>query len=272
MEIHSAPRTPSPAAEPVHPLVRLGDGPPLAVAHGAGGGIVANVGELAEHLPGRTLLGLDYPGVDGQIPQTPLTLDRLADDLVAATVAEGHDRFPLLGVSLGSAVAVTAALRHPERITALVLTVGFARPDAQSTAFARLYQDLALADREQDLARLLVLCSGSPGALAGIDDVDAAVAATVADGAGRHRALATHMDLVLRVDLSAADLARVRQPSLVVGAGADRIVLPSSTRALAQAVPGARHVELPDAGHIFAGDEVAVWAGHVARFLDEHDR
>lgn len=256
MEIHSAPQ---PDIAPQQ-LVRLGDGPPLAVAHGAGGGVLANVGELSPHLPGRTLVGLDYPGVDGQVPTAPLTLEGLADALVEALVADGHEQFPVLGVSLGSAVAITAALRHPDRVSGLVLTVGFAAADPQSTNFARLYRDLATSGREEDLARLLVLSAGSPTALAQVIDVDGAVAAAVAAAAGRSPALAAHMDLVARVDLSEADLQQVHVPTLVIAAGEDRIVLPSTTRALAEAIPRARLAELPEAGHIFAGEELARWA------------
>src|SRR5690348_212313 len=38
-------------------------------------------------------------------------------------------------------------------------------------------------------------------------------------------------------------------PTLVVSAAQDRIALPQYGRALAQAIPGARYVELPDAAH-----------------------
>lgn len=44
-------------------------------------------------------------------------------DLEAVVDAAGLDRFPLLGISQGAAVAVAYAARHPERVTRLVLYV-----------------------------------------------------------------------------------------------------------------------------------------------------
>lgn len=55
----------------------------------------------------------------------PLTLYGLADALVRAGVDAGVSRFNILGYSLGTAVAVRAASRHPQRVTGLALTAGF---------------------------------------------------------------------------------------------------------------------------------------------------
>lgn len=244
----------------------------LALAHGAGGGITDNFTTLAAHLPARSLVGLDYPGAgDRQAATAPLTVAGLADELVAAMVAAGHERFPVLGMSLGSAVAVTAAARHPERVTGLVAVVGFAAPDAQSSAFATLYAELATAERTEELARLLFLTAQSPATLAALTpaDAEATLRALAEHHEGRGAGLAAHMDLVDRVDVR--DLVpQLRIPALVVGAGQDRIVLPSSTRALAEALPAAEYVEFPAAAHVFTPDEDAALAGHVARFLADH--
>src|SRR5690349_21713166 len=102
-----------------------GSGPAVVLAHGAGGGIEANFGSLIPLLAERhTVIGSDYPADD-----TVLTLDGLADALVEEAVAAGADRFPIIGFSLGTAVAVRAAVRHPDRITGLVLAAGLARAD-----------------------------------------------------------------------------------------------------------------------------------------------
>ncbi|WP_370329747.1 alpha/beta fold hydrolase [Mycolicibacterium hippocampi] len=48
-------------------------------------------------------------------------------DLESVVEALGLERFPLLGVSQGGAVAVAYAARHPERVTRLVLSGAYAR-------------------------------------------------------------------------------------------------------------------------------------------------
>ena len=53
--------------------------------------------------------------------------DVWVDDLLAVVDAAGYARFPLLGVSQGAAVAVAFAVRHPERVSKLVLYGSYAR-------------------------------------------------------------------------------------------------------------------------------------------------
>jgi len=56
-----------------------------------------------------------------------LTFDAFVEDLDAVVDAAGLDRFPLLGISQGGAVAIAYAVRHPERVTRLVLYGAYAR-------------------------------------------------------------------------------------------------------------------------------------------------
>lgn len=132
-----------------------GSGPAVVLAHGAGGGIEANFGSLIPLLAREhTVIGSDYTADD-----TPLTLDGLADALVEAAVAAGAQRFPIIGFSLGTAVAVRAAVRHPDRVTGLVLAAGLARPDNR----LRLALDLwigSLAARDHDAFARVVLSAG----------------------------------------------------------------------------------------------------------------
>jgi len=58
---------------------------------------------------------------------TDFTFDDWVTDLESVVEALGLERFPLLGVSQGGAVAVAYAARHPERVSALVLCSAYAR-------------------------------------------------------------------------------------------------------------------------------------------------
>jgi pimeloyl-ACP methyl ester carboxylesterase/DNA-binding winged helix-turn-helix (wHTH) protein len=55
-----------------------------------------------------------------------LSFEAWVRDLEAVVDAAGLDRFPLLGISQGGPVAVAYAVRHPERVTCLVLLGSFA--------------------------------------------------------------------------------------------------------------------------------------------------
>lgn len=247
-----------------------GSGSPLVLAHGAGGSIEANFGQVIEALsPTRTLVGMNYPG-SGATPENPgaLHLSILADSLVRAAVDAGFERFPILGLSLGTAVAVTAAARHPDRVTGLLLTVGFAQPDQQLRLVVDTWTALAGSDDRAALAGYLVSLS-SPAVLSALDReaAETAVAATLesypAGGADQAR-LASSVDTV-------AECRQITIPTVVFVGGQDRIVLPQTTRQLAATIPGAKLIEYAEAGHIFTPAETTAWIDDIGAFLRDHD-
>jgi len=79
------------------------------------------------------------------------SLDDWVDDLEAIVDAAGLDRFPLLGISQGGPVAIAYAVRHPERVTHLVLLGSFAQGRRKS---ARTPDELALAEAHIEIVRL----------------------------------------------------------------------------------------------------------------------
>lgn len=231
--------------------------------------MLANFATLIDRLsPTRTLVGIDYPG-SGDVPaRGALRLDDLADELVAAVVAAGHERFPVVGISLGAAVAVTAAQRHPQHVTGVALSVGFARADAQVTQFSAVVDELLSAGLTTQAARVLLLVSPSPDTLAGLDADASHEAVSVAAG-GLDAGVVAQLRLAAEVDVAEAAGA-LRVPAEVYVSGQDRIVLPASTRRLGHLIVGATVVEYSAAGHIYTEAEAGAWATDVARFLRRH--
>jgi pimeloyl-ACP methyl ester carboxylesterase len=248
-------------------ILRLGSGPALLLAHGAGGSIKGNFGLVLDDLAvDHTLVGPHYPGAGGTpVATEPLHLDDLVDRLVAAAVEAGHETFAVLGESLGTTVAVRTATRHPQRVTALVLTVGFPVADPVLALAAQLIKTLTKADEWPAAARLAALSCMTDAQLSEISaaDLETAVVQTLA---GMPPGTADHFDLCSRVDIR-EDLARVNVPTLVFAATGDRLVLPDSQRRLAAGIPGAELVELPGAAHILNESDRATWLEHVREFL-----
>ena len=58
---------------------------------------------------------------------TDFSLEAWVEDLELVVDSAGLDRFPLVGLSQGGAVAVAYAVRHPDRVTRLVLVGAYAR-------------------------------------------------------------------------------------------------------------------------------------------------
>jgi pimeloyl-ACP methyl ester carboxylesterase/DNA-binding winged helix-turn-helix (wHTH) protein len=79
------------------------------------------------------------------------SFDDWVDDLEAVADAAGLDRFPLLGISQGGPVAIAYAVRHPERVSHLVLLGSFAQGRRKR---ARTSDELDLAQAHIDVVRL----------------------------------------------------------------------------------------------------------------------
>lgn len=75
----------------------------------------------------RTLVRYDSRGNGLSDWEAPCSLDAFVGDLEAVADAAGLERFPLLALSQGCAVAVEFAVRHPERVSKLVLCGGYVR-------------------------------------------------------------------------------------------------------------------------------------------------
>src|SRR6478736_4999249 len=86
-----------------------GEGPPLLLIHGTGGDATTSWAALAPGLvQSRTLVMPDLPG-SGETSDDggPLRLADLAEQADAAAREAGFERYPVLGFSLGAAVAAS---------------------------------------------------------------------------------------------------------------------------------------------------------------------
>lgn len=235
--------------------------PTLLLAHGVGSTIEDSFGPILPQLRRRhEVIATDYPG-SATTPPEPLTLDRLADRLAAQT--EG--RFAVLGFSTGSAVAVRIAARHPDRVTALVLTAGFARPQPSLQLALTLWQRLVRAGDTQALAEYLTLLCHSAEHLAAIDLPAAVTGLRKWLDDDPTPGVLHQLDLALSADVR-PDLPGIRVPTLVIPARGDLLATPAHSHELATGIPGARSRAL-DCGHAVAVEAPEEWARLVLEFL-----
>ena len=161
-------------------------------------------------------------------------------DLEAVVDAAGIDRFALLGVSQGAAVALVYAARHPERVTALSSTAATRGAGWRGSRGARARGSGAgpairagWADRRPDLPPR-VQHALPPDGNAGADGVVRRAAAAL--DVGRRPPCGC---IEARDDIDVVDVApHVTAPTLVVHARGDRVVPVEEGRLLAARIPG----------------------------------
>ncbi|MBL8062869.1 MAG: alpha/beta hydrolase [Anaerolineales bacterium] len=118
-----------PIAEGIHYSLHTSDTnhrPPLILIHGAGGSLLS-WHPYQRHLQGQTVYTLDLPGHGGSIGPGRTSIDEYADDVCRFMDITGVKSATVAGHSMGSAVALMLALKHPERVSALALVGGGAK-------------------------------------------------------------------------------------------------------------------------------------------------
>jgi len=213
---------------------------------------------------GAAVLAPDLPG-HGASGGAPLrSIGAMADWTAALIKAADAKQATLFGHSMGSLVALETAARHPERVVALALIC--------TASAMRVSAELLKAAEANDRAAIDMMNIWGHGRLAGMGG-------SLAPGmwmlGGAEKILERAAPGVLYADLAAcndyrdalASAAKVKAPTTVVLGERDLMTSAKSGRELAAALPGARVVLLPGAGHMLMSerpDEVLAAVRHLA--------
>ena len=101
---------------------KQGSGPSLLLLHGNGEDGTYFVHQIAEFSKDFTVYAIDTRGHGNSSRGTaPFTISQFADDLLAFMDQRGLGRADILGFSDGGNIALTFALRHPDRVHRLIL-------------------------------------------------------------------------------------------------------------------------------------------------------
>jgi pimeloyl-ACP methyl ester carboxylesterase/DNA-binding winged helix-turn-helix (wHTH) protein len=195
-----------------------------------------------------------------------ISLDAFVSDLETVVDAVGLEKFSLLGISQGCAVSIAYAVRHPERITRLVLYGGYARGRRKRGQQSEIAQADALATliragwgQENPAYRQIFTSRFIPGATPEqaqwFNELQRIT--TTPDNAARIRGALDDMDVT-------GLLASVRAPTLVLHCRNDAVQPFEEGRRMAAGISGSRFLALEGGNHLILEHEPA-WR----RFLDE---
>ena len=259
-----------------------GSGPPLLLVHGAGGGYDQGL-----------LLGAAIAATGFQVIamsrfgylRTPLPLDASPEaqaDAHAALLDElGVGRVGVMGASAGAPSAMQFALRHPDRLSALVLLVPAAwtpraggAPPVKTPPGGQFLFETAL---KSDFLFWAAIRFARPFVMRGIlatppevvKDANAAEQTRVADMLERILPVSARRDGLINdatviPALARYDLERIAVPTLAISAEDDLFGTYDGARYTAEHVPGARFLGFSSGGHLCVGhneeitEEIAV--------------
>jgi class 3 adenylate cyclase/pimeloyl-ACP methyl ester carboxylesterase len=187
-----------------------------------------------------------------------LTLDAWVTDLETVVDTAGVERFPLLGMSQGGAISVAYAVRHPERVTHLILYGAFALGGRKrAPAEKEVFDAMATMIRhgwgaDNPTFRQLFTWRFFPGGTHEQADYfnELELKTTSPECAARNYDVVTNFDII---DL----LSKVTAPTLVMHVRDDQMIPFESGRKLAAGIPGARFIALPGRNHLFLEHEPA---------------
>jgi pimeloyl-ACP methyl ester carboxylesterase len=187
---------------------------------------------------------------DWDVPD--LSLEAFVGDLESVVAAAAPERFPLLGMSQGAAISIAYAVKHPERVTHLILYGAFARgmrkrgnpkmieqSDALLTLMLHGWGQENPAFRQIFTTRFVP--DGNPIQMEWFNELQRRT--TSAENAVRIRKAVDEFD----VD---ALLTQVRVPTLVLHCRDDAAIPFEEGRRVAAGIPGSHFVAIEGRNHV----------------------
>ncbi|HEV2755676.1 MAG TPA: alpha/beta fold hydrolase [Actinomycetota bacterium] len=211
----------------------------------------------------------DNRGVGRSTGDASVPLETMADDAVRLLDHLGIEKTVVFGLSMGGTIAQHLVLAHPDRVSALILGVTWARP-------------LEFMRRQDDLARVIVEARGADALFEvallrmftpkffemGAEALDRMVRALNAPGAPAGptaETLLAQIDALTKHDVLDR-LPSISCPTLVMGGKLDMMVPGFAAEEIAEAIPGAE-LTMFETGHGCMIEEMTDFNARVAAFL-----
>ncbi|MFC0105061.1 alpha/beta fold hydrolase [Kibdelosporangium aridum] len=225
-----------------------GYGPGLVLLHGIGSRGTTTWSPVVEQLAVKyTVVLPDLPGSgDSPLPNGPMAIETITDQIVATAHAAGLSEFVVCGINVGAAIAIKTAARWPVRVRGLATVVGFAHPRVTLRLNLELWASLTAHGDVVTTSRLLTsLCFAEQYLAvlppAAVDQIVKQFGKQLAPGTAEQIAFTLGIDV-------RDDLAAVNADTLVVVATDDRFAAPEHSAEIAAGIRKARLVEVPG-GH-----------------------
>lgn len=251
---------------PVEVAIR-GEGAPMLVIHGNGGGFDQGLGLAKTYLVDgfQVIAPSRFGYLRSPVPEDA-TPAMQADVYASLLDALGIERVAIFTTSAGVTSSIQYALRYPERTSALILhspnppgEAGLIAPP--KSVFSRLvHSDYAFWAMNTYLGTVMQSLVGVPKDFPLTPDFQADVKAALAGSLPvSPRGDGIIFDtFISNPAINDYPLVEVQTPTLVISAIDDPMALHSGARLLAESIPSARLAAIADGGHLMLGHTLEV--------------
>jgi pimeloyl-ACP methyl ester carboxylesterase len=248
--------------------------PLLVLLHGFGDSFTTWEGWVRELKPQFHIISLDFPGhgLTRAPAGTTLSGEGLADFVDAFAAKLALPKFAVAGNSMGGGAAWELAVRHPDRVNALILVdaAGFAndKPGKQPLAFQILRYRLGRTLLSKIDNRPLI----DQGLKVDVYD-KSLITPSIVDRFAEFQRAPGHREILMSVNMgsragsTAELLSSIKVPTLILWGESDPLIEPSAAGKFAAAISGSKLITYPEVGHLPQLEIPQRSAADVAAFL-----
>lgn len=240
-----------------------GDGPPLVLAHGAGGNTDIWWQQVPHFASRYRVITFDHRCFGRSVcPPDGFRAEFFGEDLIAILDAEEIERTALVCQSMGGWTGLRMALDHPDRLSCLVLcgTPGGIMTDQILAAAARTVKSAAESGIKGNAALSPAFQAEEPELCFLYDQIS-----------GHNSGFSPRLlGQLASVRIDAKDLASHKTSTLVLSGEEDAIFPTEAIREVAGLIPGAELRTIPGSGHSPYYEVPGVFNAIVDEFLAKH--
>lgn len=250
------------------------DAPAIILIHGFGDNCFSWDGWTSTLSANRRVIALDLPGhgLTEAPPSFVAAPDRYADLVEELAAKLGLGRIAVAGNSLGGAVSWQLAVRHPERLSHLVLVDAGGWPTATLKDPPLAFRLMRYQWGRDFIASIDNMPLIRQGLKRDVVDQSVLTESFIQRWADLQR-LPGHRPILMSLNpgsMAASNelLATVKVPTLILWGQADQIIEVEAARKFKEAIPQADLIIYPDVGHLPQWEIPARSAADLVSFLD----